>query len=150
MASDEATSVCLQFPSSPGVTQKLYKALSCNAHTFLFLGCRYASSYSWGGGGGCGVGGEVLFTLQIWCCVGLFRKDTQAYYLLQKAKPAVRVYEAEKLFCCVGSVIQQDFLDRCIAPHFVNDFSLSCCLHPSRGCYSFSQSHCPFGEAVHL
>lgn len=95
-----------------------------------------------------GVGGEGIFTPQILCCLELFCYRAQAHYLLQKAKLAGREYEAEKLFCCVGPVIKQGFLNHGVAPQVINNFS-----HP--GVYILlvaewvSQSHCPSSEAAH-
>lgn len=82
-----------------------------------------------------GVGGVGVFASQIWCCLGLFCEHTQAYYLLQKVKLAVR-YRKQKN-CCVGFVTVQGFLNHCIAPHFVNKSSPSWCLHPLHGFISF-------------
>lgn len=117
MAADAATSVCLQFPSSPDITHKLYKALCCNAHTFPILRCWYATVIL------VGVGGGGVFTPQILCCSELFCYCAQAHYPLQKTKLAGRICEAEKFFCCVGLVIKQGLLNHSIAPQLVNNFS---------------------------
>lgn len=69
--------------------------------------------------------------------LGLFCECTHAHYLLWKAKISLSVYEAEKLFCYVVLLIEQGFLIHFIAPHFVNNFFPSWCLHPSRGCIGF-------------
>lgn len=105
--------------------------LCCNAHTFPIFRAPVCRHFS------LGVGGEGIFALHIWCCFGLFCKCTSGYYLLQKAKLALRVCEAEELFCYVGPVTEQGFLSCCIAPHFVNSFSPSWCLHPSQACVGF-------------
>ena len=62
--------------------------------------------------------GPGTFTLQLWCCLGLFCKCIQACCLLWKAKVAGRVYEAEKLLCYVGyvgPVTEHSFLNHCIS-----------------------------------
>lgn len=63
-----------------------------------------------------GVGGGGVFTPQVLCCLELFCYCAQADYLLQKTELAGRVYEAEKLSCCVGPVTKQGFFNHCTAP----------------------------------
>lgn len=63
-------------------------------------------------------GGKGTFTLQLWCCLGLFCECTWAHCLLWRAKLAGRVHEAEKILCYVGyvgPVTKHSFLNHCIS-----------------------------------